>query len=53
MKIISMPYDYNGDFRITLEDLAWWTDKSGVVANDETKIRNHLWGVEIIEEVNT
>lgn len=53
MKIISMPYDYNGDFRITLEDLAWWTDKTGSIHEDERKIRLHLWGVEIIEEVNT
>ena len=51
MKIKSIPYDYNGDLKITLEDLAWWADNSAWVSEEEQKIKLHLWGVEIIEDV--
>lgn len=51
MKIKSIPYDKNGDFKITLEDLAWWTDNTATVSPEEEKIKMHLWGISIIEEV--
>lgn len=51
MKIKSMPYDKNGDFRITVEDLAYYASATNPPTLESERIRNHILGKEIIEEV--